>query len=73
MSDMSPVPETTKVVLPTAPERRVTLNKGMVSTSWYDIKTLDRTNNNSDLYNRQQVQDSSEILERVMQDEINLL
>ena len=36
------VPPSCKVVLPTAPKRAVSLNMGMLMTSWYDIKTLDR-------------------------------
>ena len=38
-------PATCKVILPTAPERAVTLNGGMKMTSWYDIVSLDRPKN----------------------------
>ena len=37
------VPETCKVILPTAPKRPVTCNGGMKMTSWYDILSLDRS------------------------------
>ena len=36
------VPETCKVILPTAPIRAVSCNGGAKSTSWYDIKSLSR-------------------------------
>ena len=36
------VPDSCKVILPTAPKRAVSCNMGMFMTSWYDIKTLDR-------------------------------
>jgi len=42
---MAIVPDTCKVILPTAPQRAVTLNNGMVMNSWYDIKTLNRPAN----------------------------
>ena len=38
--DPNVLPLTTKVILPTAPERPVTCNMGFPSTSWYDIKQL---------------------------------
>ena len=31
------MPDTCKIIFPTAPERPVSANKGKVSTSWYDI------------------------------------
>ena len=34
------VPDNCKVILPTAPERAVTCNNGMMMNSWYDIKDL---------------------------------
>lgn len=40
LSGSSVVPPHTRVVLLTAPERRVTINMGMKSTSWYDILDL---------------------------------
>ena len=36
------VPDSCRVVLPTAPTRPVTCNKGKLLTSWYDIITLHR-------------------------------
>jgi hypothetical protein len=33
-------PNTTKVVLPTAPQRKVTVNMGFESTSWFDIRSF---------------------------------
>ncbi len=49
---VTPVSSTTKVVLPTAPTRPVSLNGGAPCTSWYDIKSLERNRPASDLYNR---------------------
>jgi hypothetical protein len=37
------VPPSCKVILTTAPEREVTCNGGMMSTSWFDIRSLDRS------------------------------
>jgi phospholipase/carboxylesterase len=42
-NDQRPVPKDMKVVLLTAPEAPVTLNGGAVMNSWYDIKSLSRT------------------------------
>jgi hypothetical protein len=36
------MPESTKVILPTAPVNTVTINLGMASTSWFDIMSLDK-------------------------------
>jgi len=36
-------PQNTRVVLPTAPVRSVTINMGMKMNAWYDILTLDRS------------------------------
>ena len=38
------VPPTCKVILPTAPQRKVTCNGGVEMTSWYDIKALGGSN-----------------------------
>jgi phospholipase/carboxylesterase len=46
LSKNSPVPKTFKIVLPTAPYRAVTINYGMPSTSWFDIKSLDAPKDN---------------------------
>jgi phospholipase/carboxylesterase len=49
------VPSTCKVILPTAPERPVTLNNGFRMTSWYDIQSLVRPldlKKNLELYNQ---------------------
>ena len=40
--DMQVVPQSCKVILPTAPTRKVTCNGGVKMTSWYDIYDLDR-------------------------------
>ncbi|KAJ2742050.1 hypothetical protein GGI20_004763 [Coemansia sp. BCRC 34301] len=37
-----------KFILPTAPERPVTMSGGFSSSSWYDIKSLDKFTSNSD-------------------------
>jgi len=39
-SKQSPVRDTTKVVLLTAPKAPVSINFGMTTTSWYDIKSI---------------------------------
>lgn len=41
-----PIPNRMKVILLTAPKAAVTMNGGMVMTSWYDIKSLDKTKDN---------------------------
>ncbi len=41
------VPASCRVILPTAPEREVTCNGGMVMNSWYDIMSLSRAIGNS--------------------------
>ena len=40
---LSIVPPSCKVILATAPEREVTCNGGFVMTSWFDIRSLDRS------------------------------
>ena len=45
-SHMSPVSPTTKVVLLTAPIRKVTINFGMQMTSWFDFKEFAVDENN---------------------------
>jgi len=40
-TELSPVRDSTKVVLLTAPFAKVSINNGMVMPSWYDIKSLD--------------------------------
>ena len=59
------VPETCKVILPTAPKRSVTCNGHSVMTSWYDIKSLRPTANFQDHlsnYNHDQLRDSVNII-----------
>lgn len=40
--ELAIVPDTCRVLLPTAPTRPVTCNRGKLLTSWYDIITLHR-------------------------------
>ena len=40
--ELAIVPKTCRVIIPTAPERPVTCNRGKILTSWYDIITLRR-------------------------------
>jgi len=42
-SPISPLPKAMKVVLLTAPTAPVTINGGMKMTSWYDIRSFDRS------------------------------
>ncbi len=35
------MPNTTRIILPTASVKPVTINLGMPSTSWFDIRSLD--------------------------------
>lgn len=40
-TNITPVPKTTKVILLTAPIRKVTINMGMEMTSWFDFKNFE--------------------------------
>lgn len=46
-SEYRPTPNKMKVVLLTAPTAPVTINGGMVMTSWYDILSFEKTNEDS--------------------------
>ncbi|KAL4512888.1 hypothetical protein ABPG72_017573 [Tetrahymena utriculariae] len=73
-SPVDPTPEKTKIVLLTAPERPVTVNGGYVCNSWYDIKSLDKnTMKEEDLYSVSEVKDSYEIIQKTIDEEIQIL
>lgn len=54
-----------KVILPTAPTQRVTMNMGMAMPSWYDIKGLDMKSNEE----CDGIEDSRKRLEQILQTE----
>ncbi len=59
LSGLNFVDENTRIVLPTAPIRKCTLNMGFKVTSWYDIKSLDKIGNKEEnLYDFNEVKDS---------------
>mmetsp|Transcript_22617 Transcript_22617/g.16035 ORF Transcript_22617/g.16035 Transcript_22617/m.16035 type:complete len:159 (+) Transcript_22617:382-858(+) len=75
---MDIVPETCKVILPTAPQRPVTLNNGHVMTSWYDIKTVDRPKNltledNRTNYSQEEILESVQIVTKYIDEEVDKL
>jgi len=61
---------TMRVVLPSAPERPVSINNGMIMPSWYDIKSL----GSSDLrerkdFDEQGISDSQRLIEEILERE----
>ena len=56
-----------KVVLLTAPKRAVTLNFGMVMTSWFDIKSLEATDEKG--FSQEQFRESAERIKKVLDEE----
>lgn len=69
MSDLTPVPETFKVRLLTAPASPVTINNGMICNSWYDILALDRSENS---LNYEDVKNNSAYVQKIIQEEVDL-
>lgn len=54
-----------------APRRRVTINGGMFSTSWYDIYSLLADSDDEDRFSVEEVNDSLKIIEGHVQGEID--
>ena len=70
------VPPNCKVILPTAPERAVTCNGGMVMNSWYDIISMNRpTAFEAHLknYSQSEIQDSVQRVSALIDQEASLL
>ncbi|KRX06786.1 hypothetical protein PPERSA_11431 [Pseudocohnilembus persalinus] len=67
--------ENTKIILPTAPTRKVTINGGYPCTAWYDIVSLERNENQSDenLYNQEQVNESVQYVSDIIDNELSIL
>lgn len=70
VSNYSPLPKKMKVHLLTAPKAAVTINGGMVMTSWYDIKSF---NKSSDSINESDVLNNSSRVKKVVENEAKLL
>lgn len=68
LSDLTPVPETFKIRLLTAPASPVTINNGMVCNSWYDIINFDR---NPDSINFEDAQKNSAQVQKAIEEEVN--
>lgn len=67
-------PEKTKIVLLTAPLRQVTINRGFMMTSWYDIKSLEKTTlKEEDLYSISEIKESYEIVKKNIDEEISFI
>lgn len=73
-SAASPAPPSTKVVLPEAPTRKVTLNFGMPFTSWFDIRSFDINPNNFDqAISVDEIKDSQKIIDALIAAECKLV
>ena len=74
---MDIVPESCRVILPTAPERAVTCNGGYVMTSWYDIMSLSSTISQSQdrfaNYDQKQIMESVGIVNELIKKEAETL
>lgn len=72
---MNPVPPSCKVILATAPSRAVTINNGMVMTSWYDIfelRDMHHTSSMADAFknvSQAEVRDSTAIVTKLIDEE----
>lgn len=62
-----------RIKLLNAPRRRVTVNYGMISTSWYDIYNLAADCDAEDRFSVEEVKDSLKIIEGHVQGEIDYL
>jgi len=73
-SEMNPCLPTTKIVLLTAPIRKVTINMGMQFHSWYDIRDLqfDEASFEKNI-NLQEVKESIDRVNQVIEQEVKLL
>lgn len=73
-SKINPVTPSTKVVLLTAPIRKVTINFGMESTSWFDFKNFEVTTENfHQAIGFDEVQESTKVIHAVLEEEIKIL
>jgi len=61
-------PSYAKLVCPTAPKNPVTINFGMKMPSWFDIRSLDKADNNEDI---EGIKKASEDIVHLIQNEIN--
>ena len=64
---LSPLPDSFKVRLLTAPVMSVTVNMGMRMNSWYDITNFDRSESS---FNYDDVLKNSQIVKKVMDEEV---
>jgi hypothetical protein len=60
----SPLSHGARIRLLNAPLRKVTINYGATSTSWYDILNLSPKANATDRFNLEQVRESLGIIEK---------
>lgn len=63
----SPLSHGARIRLLNAPLRKVTINYGATSTSWYDILNLSTHANATDRFNLEQVRESLGIIEKEIQ------
>lgn len=74
LSQMNPCPQSTKIVLLTAPMATVTANMGYKMPSWYDIKEWGVKDRDFDrTIGRDEVDSNTERIKKVMDDEIDIL
>ena len=67
----SPCPKTTKIVLLTAPVRKVTVNFGMQMTSWFDFREFDiRIENFEKAISIEEIKENARLITFVIEDEI---
>jgi predicted esterase len=59
-----------KFILPTAPERAVTMNRGRVMTAWYDIAALPRGGTHAPSPDMVGIADAAATVERIAADEL---
>ena len=59
-------PDFLKIVCPTAPSIPVTLNMGMRMPAWYDIRTLDKTDDPSEREDIKGVMESADYLSQLI-------
>ena len=67
------LPDTCKVILPTAPVRKVTVNMGMEMPAWFDIIGDFSDSDLSKTINQDQVSESVTFLTTLIQEEAKLL
>ena len=74
------VPTTCKIILPTAPQRKVTVNNGVMTHAWYDMislnfkeeskKSLKQRYNN---FNQTQIKESVKLISELIDAEVKIL